>query len=520
MDNNVSAKTIELLKEANSKKAQDELSKAYTQATGLVNFDLERPAKLIYPVITPLRNMIPRVKGDGGTATNWRAVTGINTTNISPGVSEGNRSAVISSQVKSYVASYKTIGLEDFTSFEGQYASEGFDDAIARMVEGLLRSTMIAEERTDLGGNTSLALGQASTPTLVDLTAQADGTIGPSITLQVSAIPLTNDGIITATANGITGEVTRTNADGTQDIFGGFSGEISAAANITTAADADNNHVVTASVTQIPGAMGYGWLVGPTAGAGQKFLAISTINSIRITIPVGLGTQDATDATIQADNSTNALLYNGIISLIFGAGQENPAAASSGALISIQPDGVSGTGTPLTSDGAGGVVEINDDLKSFWDNFRLSPTHMIVNSQELGNITSKVVAAGGAGLFRYNLDNVQAKPGQTLSAVDLKIYAGTVVGWYLNKNTMGGGQLIQIVLHPDLAPGTIIYYSERISYPLSNVTNILQTKARREYYQVDWPLRTRKYEKGTYCDKVLQMFFPPAFGARSNIANG
>lgn len=520
MNNQVSAETIQLLKEANRLKTQDDLAKAFTQATGLVNFDLERPAKLIYPVITPLRNMIPRVKGDGGTATNWRAVTGINTTNQSPGVSEGNRSGVISTEVKSYVAVFKTLGLEDFTTFEGQFASEGFDDAIARMVEGLLRSTMISEEQTDLGGNTSLALGQAGTPVLADLTAQADGTIAAGTTVHVSAIPLTNDGVRTATVNGVQGQVTRVNADATQDVFGGFSGQISAAQNITVAADADPNHVVTAQTTQIPGAMGYGWFVGPTAGAAQTFFGISTINSIRITSTPGAGTQNATDATIQADNSTNALLYDGIISLIFGAGQENPAAASSGALISVQPNGPSGTGTPLTPDGAGGVVEINDDLKKFWDDFRLSPTHLIVNSQELQNITKAVIGGGAASLFRFNLDNVQQKAGQALTAQDLKVYAGTTVGWYLNKNTMGGGQLLKVVLHPDLAPGTIIYYSDQISYPLSNITNILQTKTRREYYQIDWPLRTRKYEKGTYCDKVLQMYFPPAFGARTNIANG
>jgi hypothetical protein len=47
------------------------------------------------PVITPLRNLIPRVKGNGGTATNWKAITGINTTNVGLGVSEGNRGGAI-----------------------------------------------------------------------------------------------------------------------------------------------------------------------------------------------------------------------------------------------------------------------------------------------------------------------------------------------------------------------------------------------------------------------------------------
>ena len=65
-----------------------------TQATGLVWFDLQTPAKNLFPVITPLRNMIPRVSGNGGTATNWRQVTDVNVGNMQPFVPEGGRGGV------------------------------------------------------------------------------------------------------------------------------------------------------------------------------------------------------------------------------------------------------------------------------------------------------------------------------------------------------------------------------------------------------------------------------------------
>jgi hypothetical protein len=85
---------------------------------------------------------------------------------------------------------------------------------------------------------------------------------------------------------------------------------------------------------------------------------------------------------------------------------------------------------------------------------------------------------------------------------------------------MSGGQLVQIMLHPNVPPGTVIFFSRTIPYPLSNVANILQMKMRQDYYQLEWPMLTRQYQYGVYADGVLQNYFPPAFGLIRNIANG
>ena len=95
-----------------------------------------------------------------------------------------------------------------------------------------------------------------------------------------------------------------------------------------------------------------------------------------------------------------------------------------------------------------------------------------------------------------------------------------MIGNYLNPFGMGGGQLIDIMLHPNVPPGTIIFMTRKIPYPLSNVPNVLQMKLRRDYYQIEWPLRTRRYEYGVYFDGVMQNYFPPAFGILTNITNG
>ncbi len=138
---------------------------------------------------------------------------------------------------------------------------------------------------------------------------------------------------------------------------------------------------------------------------------------------------------------------------------------------------------------------------------------MFVSAQELSNITAKIIAAGGSPLFRFVMDGGG-------SVMDGTVRGGAVVGTYLNKFTMSGGNLVKVQLHPNATAGTILYYSAELPYPLSNVSNVAQMKTLRDYYQIEWPLVTRKYEYGVYVNEVLQHYFPPSMGVRYNIANG
>src|SRR5207248_4583383 len=50
--------------------------------TGINYYDLELGAKTLVPIITPLRNKIPRTSGKGGVQANWRGIVGLNTTMV------------------------------------------------------------------------------------------------------------------------------------------------------------------------------------------------------------------------------------------------------------------------------------------------------------------------------------------------------------------------------------------------------------------------------------------------------
>lgn len=472
-----------------------ELAKAWTQSasaiTGITAYDLEAPAKKLYPVITPLRNRIPRVSGGMGIQANWRSITGINTTGVSAGVSGGNRGGAITTTTSNNIAAFAGLGLEDYATFEADYAAKGFDDVKSLAVEGLLRSLMIQEEKIIVGGNASVALGVTGTPSLTG------STTGGALAAQawsVICVALAFDGYSNGSVSGgVPVLVTRTNTDASVDTYGGGSGQKSAAAAVTTTGSTSS---IAATVALKTGAVAYAWFWGLS---GSELLgAITTINSISITA-AATGTQNA--SACASDNSTNSLLFNGLLSQINTSGSNSYVASLA--------TGTAGTGTPLTTDGAGGVVEIDAALKSFWDNYRLTPTDMYVNSQEAMNITKKVLAAGTSASQRFVFDVKQGV-----------IAGGTLVQSYLNKFGMNGAMEIPIHLHPNVPPGTILFYCDQLPYPLSNVSSVLRILTRRDYYQIEWPMRSRKYEYGVYADEVLQNYFTPAFGIINNIGNG
>ena len=143
-------------------------------------------------------------------------MVGINTGSIAIGVSEGNRGGTVVTQTQDYMAAYRGLGLEDYVTFEADYAADGFDDVKGVAVQGLLRALMIGEEKVILGGNTSVPLGTTPQPTLQDLAT--GGTLAANGSTTVSAASLNNNGGTTAAVNGnltVTTGGTTTNAGGT-----------------------------------------------------------------------------------------------------------------------------------------------------------------------------------------------------------------------------------------------------------------------------------------------------------------
>lgn len=463
--------------------AKSTFSQSGSATTGLTYYDLEPGAKMLYPVLTPLRNEIPRVSGKGGIQANWKAVTGINTSGIRIGVSGGNRGAVIAVTVADYAAAYKGIGIEANVDFEAVYAGQGFDDIRARAAKSGLQSLMLGEERMILGGNGTIALGVTPTPSVS--VVGTGGTL--SATQYVNVVALTLDGYVNASVTaGIPTQITRTNADASVDTFGGGSANKSAQATATISSGTTNSILCT--VAAVRGAVAYAWYWGSSTSNGVLG-AITTVNTYTITAAAA-GTQLAT--AITADNSANNLDFDGLLTQAMKSGSNAYYRSLDGAT--------------LTSDSAAGIVEVDVALKSFWDNYRLSPDTLWVSSSEALSISQKLMQAGTTGAYRI--------------VVDLKegmVAGGVMVATYLNRFSMGGANIIKVRIHPNMPAGMMLFTTGVLPYPLNDITNVVQVRTRQDYYQIEWPLRTRKYEYGVYADEVLQHYFPPSMGVIANI---
>ncbi len=505
--NGMTQETLDLFKSSFSNPNPDDLRKSISIGTGLLAYDLQAPAKNLYPFVTPIRNVMPRVGGGVGSMTNWRQVNAI----IGSGfdsmgwVPEGQRSGTMSYSTSNKSASYVTIGEEDAATFEAIAAGRTFEDIQARMAFRLLQKMMLKEEMAILAGNASMNLGVPGT--IVTSNPAVTGNTLTSATYYAQVVALTTEGFQNSSVlAGVATSKTITGADGKSYVMSGGSSNISAISS--GQASGGGTGAVGLTVPTIQGAAAYAWYLGTTNAAGTGTLqAITTINSYVQSVPLSTGNQSA--AAVTADNSSNsAYAFDGLLTTALKSG--------SNAYVKYLATGTAGTGTVLTASGRGSVNEIDTMFQAMWDNFELSPTVLYVNSQELKNLTTKVLSNTSGPLLRFDA------PADTASGMGYQLTASGVIQFYYNPFTTDGGLRIPVRLHPRVPPGTIIGWAENlpIQYQSNEVPNVAEIKTRQDYYQIDWPIVTRQRQVGVYAEEVLAVYAPFAMGVISNIANG
>ncbi len=469
------------------------ITKAFTSpsspTSGLAEYNLEQGARLLYPVTTELRNMIPREVGQAGVQANWRAITAVNPNGENIGVSEGNRGGYNSYTEVDRYAKFVELGLEDYVTWKAERAAGNFQNLDELAVQMLLQATMEAEEKIILGGFGSVSLGTTPTPTVS--VASTGGTL-PAQSGLLTCVALTHRGTLqSSVANGVKVPYTRTNADGSTDTVNGFSAKPSTGAAATTTG---STSTVSGSVTPVPGAFAYAWYYG--VSGSQLLAAITSINSVVITAAPS-GTQNLS-ALPTTDTSADSLVFDGLVAQMVASG--------SGSYLNSLATGTLGTGTTLTSTGSGtgGIAEFDAAIESFFNNYRLIPTDIWISGADQRGIKN-LILQGNTNLQPFFQD------GQG------NVRAGARVRTYSNPIGYGNTDL-DLHVHPFLPQGTVLFTTKQVPYPLSNVRQIMKMNLRRDYYSILWPLRSRKHEYGVYFDGMLQHYFPASMGMISNIA--
>jgi hypothetical protein len=498
-------------------------------ATGLNWYDLRPVVQLLYPYkeLIPLISRLPRVSGAGGTGFHWKRIVGVNIGNLSLGVGEGQRAARIAISEQDQQGVYKTLGLESSVTFQAGWANGQLtpnNRAIA--TQSTLRSVMIGEEQTLILGNATQALATTPTPTLTTNTGATNGTWGATVSVYVICVALTGFGLLnyqpfnaSTGIGGVPGQVTKVNADGSTDTYGGGSAKPSAEASVSGVTTAQT---VTAVVTPIAGAVAYAWYVGTTSGA-ETLAGITSVSRATFTKPGAL-VQPVTNLQVSGlyqDNSVNAYLFDGIIPMmtnaIFGSAPGTPMATnsqlpsvvSSGDTLTITNAGslvytMHNTNTGLTISGTN-VAEWDVLLQGAYDQYKIGFDRILMSSQDISYNAGAFFASGAAAQFKILFD-AESDTG--------RITAGRRVNSYLNKFFNNS---LDIEIHPYIPVGTVIFWSDRIPYELSGIANILEMHVRQDYYEVQWPWATMRHEFGVYVDELAAGFFMPAFAMIVNL---
>jgi hypothetical protein len=497
---NPTQETMAALKASLGKGA--DLRKNVTISSGLTFYDLQAPAKNLYPTITPLRNVIPRVRRPNpGDAAHWKQVTGL----VGSGfdamgwVPEGGRSGTMSYQTANKSLSYVTVGEEDNLTFEAEAAAEGFEDENAMVTFRLLQKMMRKEEIAILGGNAGGV--QLGTPGTITMSASGSGSSLTTTTYYAKVVALTLEGWKNSSLTaGVATQKTITGADGGTFTLNGGSSIVSAEQSTSVT----SGNTLFLSVPAIQGAVAYAWFVG-TASGGETLQAISNINSVGITA-IAAGRQAVTGVGL-ADNSANPnYAFDGLLTQGLNT--------SSLAYVNSLATGTAGTGTVLTASGKGSCSEIDTMLQTMWQNYNIGPTVMYMNAQQIKDVTTKVLTNSSGPLLRYDIAADGKQP--------YELTANGVISFYFNPFDPTGGYKIPVRIHPDVPPGTILAWAEKLPewYQSNEVPNVAEMLTRRDYYRMDWPLRTRKREYGVYAEEVLAVYATFGLGVLTNIASG
>ena len=132
---------------------KDSLAKNVTVSTGLTAYDLQAPAKNLYPTITPLRNSLPRVaRLNPGDAAHWRSIFSTTGSGFDAmgWVPEGQRSASMSYSAVSVTLPYVTLGEEDTVTFEAEAAAQGFEDVNATATLRILHPDIWNQQKSQI----------------------------------------------------------------------------------------------------------------------------------------------------------------------------------------------------------------------------------------------------------------------------------------------------------------------------------------------------------------------------------
>jgi hypothetical protein len=441
-----------------------DLSLTSPLGSGLVPYDLEAPAKQVYPAFSPLVNKLPRTKGQG-TARRYKRITGISGSgtgglaDINPFLGESpstvfggltlHRPNRISYAADEAAVSYKLLGVSDSVTWAAQWAGMGFQDVFALSSISLLRSMKMLEEKAVLKAR-STALATPAAPTVA------------------ARSPAAGETAATGGSGSLYVKVTAVGA------FGETAG--SAAGSVTWAA----SQVYDVAIPPVPGAYAYRVYVSTGAsdpGDSARYLAGETShNTFTITgaLPVSGATVPASDT-----GSGGPLQYDGILATLWASGGYTRV-----------------LNAPLSPT----LAELDTMLMSLWTNVKADPEEIWVEGRDRVQISQNII---------NNSNSATGQAYRILLTPDEQgaVLGGAMVSSILNKVT---GREVKLTVHPYLPQGTLMALSYTLPFAWSEVPNVIEVVNVQDYVYVDWPQIEMNKDASVILYGTL-VFYAPAY---------
>jgi len=446
--------------------------------TGLVPFDLEAPSKLIFPRPTPLRNSLPREKGEGASR-RFKVISGISgsntgglttvqggfnetTVNVGPGGLGFLRPPYLQYAGYDQVQSYVSYGLSDSVSWQAQFQGAGFEDIRSLSNTSLLYATMLLEERLILfgrGTTTNGYTGALGTPGSVSLSA-VNASVSPSGT---SSLTSTDYWVVVAAD---AGDILGVNGTSMHQ------GPATAAASVSVSA---GQSIQVTVGTDVPGALGYNLYVGSVSSGPFYYTSrtgwnIGYINNA----PAGGVPSVASGGADQSAVSTN---FDGMLT--------NLAASCSY---------VKRLNAPFSSTSPGS--EYQQAFATLYEDTKADPDQIIVNGFDRLQLSNAILSGPNVNAYRVFIDDTNGTNG---------VKVGAVVQTILNEVT---GKAVDLMVHPWMPQGNSIVRSITLPLPNSNVSETFAMALAQEYAMVNWPPTQFTWDSSTITIGTLCSYAP------------
>lgn len=439
---------------------QTEVNKDWTPSnpvggTGLTPYDLEAPAKILVPLHTPLRNMLPRVKGQGN-ARKFKRIDSFTNAGIPGGAAQQspfwnsltgtasfngltlNRPPKISYTGSDHSVAYVTLGVSDQVDWVAQFQGLGFDDLRGLSHTASLYAHLMGEERAILFGRGSSGNGyegSVSAPTVTSATGTG------------SSGSLTGTYYVYVTANT------------------GF-GESLPSTVVNTGALTNANSITVLIGTEPTGAILYNVYVGTTTGiANAHFQGTFSGNSIVLT-----AYNSSSAIAANTDTSYDANAYDGYLTV-----QSDPTVTGY----------FNRQNAPFSTTNPGS--EFDTELQTMYVNNAADPDDIWMTGAlraEFGQLMRIGGTNGAASGYRTNV-----------TTGDGSVTMGTAVTGYVNQNT---GKVLDLHTHRFMLNGAALTTSRTVPIPLSNVSSPVQMVNVQDYMAVDWPTIQMTYDVSTW----------------------